>query len=175
MINTPQPPQQRPQKEQLRVRLTGREHGYYSNMFQKVDPREEGKVTGKEAVTFFKSSGLTKEKLKEIWMMASYTSQAFLTKEEFYVALRLIAYAQNNIECSEKSVKLNIEVALPTFNLGNPAGPAQPSGLGANEPPPAFKPEQINELPGLDELDPAMMDNINSLIPAVDQRMKMEQ
>lgn len=108
-------------------------------------------------------------------MMASYTSQAFLTKEEFYVALRLIAYAQNNIECSEKSVKLNIEVALPTFNLGGPGGPAQAPGQRANDPPPAFKPEQINELPGLDDLDPALMDNINSLIPAVDQRMKMEQ
>jgi epidermal growth factor receptor substrate 15 len=75
------------------VTLSGREHGYYSNLFTRVDPQEEGKVGGKEAVTFFKSSGLPKEKLKEIWMMASYTSQAFLTKEEFYVALRLIAYA----------------------------------------------------------------------------------
>lgn len=85
-----------------------------------MDPKDEGRVAGKEAVTFFKSSGLPKEKLKEIWMMASFTSQAFLIKEEFYVALRLIAYAQNNIECSEKSVKINIDVALPTFSLNAP-------------------------------------------------------
>ena len=64
-------------------------------MFEKIDiltPENEGKVTGKEAVTFFKSSGLSKEKLKEIWTMCS-SSMSHLTRDEFYVALRLIAYA----------------------------------------------------------------------------------
>jgi epidermal growth factor receptor substrate 15 len=57
-----------------------------------VDTNDEGKVTGQEAVTFFKQSGLPKEKLKEIWTMASST-MTHLTRDEFYVALRLIAYA----------------------------------------------------------------------------------
>lgn len=81
-----------PPKEKVEVKLRGREHGFYSNMFSKVDPNDEGKVTGKEAVTFFKSSGLPVDKLKEIWMMAS-SSMSHLTKDEFYIALRLIAYA----------------------------------------------------------------------------------
>jgi hypothetical protein len=42
-----------------------------------------------------------------------------------------------------------------------------------NDPPPAFKQEDINSLPGLDDLDIDTMNNINSLIPSVDQKMKM--
>ena len=37
---------QPPVKEQLKVKLRGREHGFYSNMLNKVDPTGEGKVTG---------------------------------------------------------------------------------------------------------------------------------
>ena len=52
----------------------------------------ENKVGGKEAVIFFKKSGLPVDKLKEFWKIAARTSNEFLTKDEFYVALRLIAY-----------------------------------------------------------------------------------
>lgn len=69
-----------------------------------MDLKAEGKVGGKEAVTFFKSSGLSVEKLKEIWVIASQVSPAFLTKDEFYVALRLIAYEQNGIPSTTNSV-----------------------------------------------------------------------
>ena len=40
-------------------------------MFSYADPNGEGKVGGREAVTFFKRSGLPVEKLKEIWKLAA--------------------------------------------------------------------------------------------------------
>lgn len=56
--------------------------------------KEDGyKVGGKEAVIFFKKSGLPVEKLKEIWIIAAKTSNEYLSRDEFYLALRLIAYA----------------------------------------------------------------------------------
>ena len=68
---------------------------------------------GKDAVIFFKKSGLPVEKLKEIWIIAAKTSNEYLTRDEFYLALRLIAYAQNNINADENSVMLEIDVGLP--------------------------------------------------------------
>ena len=86
-------------------------------MFTYADPKGEGKVSGREAVTFFKKSGLPVEKLKEIWKISAQTSQEFLTRDEFYVALRLIAYMQNGIRADEHSIELNIEVDLPVINM----------------------------------------------------------
>ena len=46
------------------------------------------------------------------------TSNEYLTKEEFYVALRLIAYAQNGMKADENSIEFDLEVALPDFGDG---------------------------------------------------------
>jgi len=56
------------------------------------------------------------DKLKEIWKIASRTSNSYLTKEEFFVALRLIAYAQHNIQVCEESILMNFPVDLPRFD-----------------------------------------------------------
>ena len=58
-----------------------------------ADPSGENKVGGKEGVIFFKRSGLPVDTLKNIWKTAARTSNEFLSRDEFYVALRLIAYA----------------------------------------------------------------------------------
>lgn len=71
---------------------------------------------------FFRRSGLPNDKLKQIWLIAARTSNEYLTKEEFYVALRLIAYHQNDIPVSEMSIQQNIEVGFP--QLGN-SGPGE--------------------------------------------------
>ena len=74
-----------------KIKLAAKEHGFYSNMYSQA-AGEGNSVKGKEAVTFFKRSGLPVDKLKQIWLIAARTSNEYLTKEEFYVALRLIAY-----------------------------------------------------------------------------------
>ena len=38
------------------------------------------------------TSGLEVQKLKEVWTIAAKTSNNYLEREEFYVALRLVAY-----------------------------------------------------------------------------------
>ena len=82
-------------------------------MWTQASKEDGSKVGGKEAVIFFKKSGLPVEKLKEIWLIAAKTSNEYLTRDEFYLALRLIAYAQNNINADENSVMLEIDVGLP--------------------------------------------------------------
>lgn len=80
------------QKDPLRVKLKPKERGYYANMYRVAAKSDEGTVGGQDAVTFFKRSGLSVDKLKHIWTIAAQTSKQYLTKDEFYVALRLIAY-----------------------------------------------------------------------------------
>lgn len=77
----------------LKLKLTDRERGYYSNMWSLAAKTDPNKVQGPEAVEFFKKSGQPIETLKNIWRVAARTDPAYLTKEEFYIAIRLIAYA----------------------------------------------------------------------------------
>ncbi len=48
--------------------------------------------------------------LKKIWLTAAKTSNEYLLRDEFYLALRLIAYAQNGINPTEESLRFNLEV-----------------------------------------------------------------
>ena len=58
-----------------------------------ADPSGNNKVAGKEGVNFFKRSSLPMDTLKQIWLTAAKTSNDYLVRDEFYLALRLIAYA----------------------------------------------------------------------------------
>jgi len=85
-----------------------------------IDKEGTNRVEGKEAAEFLRKSGLPKDLLKTIWLMAAKTSPSYLEKEEFYVALRLIALAQNNMEVSEESIRLNHPLPPPPhFNFKN--------------------------------------------------------
>ena len=77
----------------LKVLLTNKEKGYYSNLLSQADPASSNKVGGQQGVAFFKRSGLPIDLLKNFWLVAARTSPEYLTRDEFYVALRLIAYA----------------------------------------------------------------------------------
>ena len=55
-------------------------------------------------MVFFKKSGLPVDKLKEFWKISARTSNEYLTRDEFYIALRLIAYEQNGIPATEESI-----------------------------------------------------------------------
>ena len=106
------------QKKRLYVKLTQEEKGYFTNLFQYVDNQNMGKLMAKEAANFMKKSGLNKDTLKNIYLIASQSSKEFLEKEEFYVALRLIALAQNNMPFNAQAIILNTPIPpLPNFNL----------------------------------------------------------
>lgn len=100
--------------------------GYFQNLYSIADKKNEGRLYGKEAADFLKKSGLPKEVLKNIWIMSAQTDPQFLERDEFYLALRLVALAQNNLEVSEESIRLNHPIPpLPKIDLKSPNPPVQ--------------------------------------------------
>jgi len=69
------------------------------------------------------TSGLAIPALKEIWNIAAKTSNDFLVREEFYIALRLVAYMQNNMAANEQSIMLDLKAPLPRFDDYKPGTP----------------------------------------------------
>ena len=132
----------------LRLKLTNQERGYYSNMLSMANPSDPNKLAGPEAVAFFTKSGLPIDVLKQVWLIAAKTSNSYLTKEEFYIALRLIACAQNGKAVDENSIIFDVQVDLPRFDND------QISLAGSQKPPPVQAPAPaLNDLPNLDDLD----------------------
>ncbi|CDW75676.1 eh domain containing protein [Stylonychia lemnae] len=165
------PPQQENKKPPLKIQLSNKEKGYYSNLLMQADPNGTNKVGGQEGVAFFKRSGLPVDLLKNFWLISARTSPAFLTRDEFYVALRLIAYAQHGIQPSEESLKFNIDVDLPKFE---PAPLALPP-IEQREKPEIRAEDIAANLPDLDSLDIGSLNNIQSLIPSVNQAQQQKQ
>ena len=120
-----QQPQQQPQTQQsipkrVLLKMTNEERGQYSSLFQLADRESKGRLVGKEGSNFLKKSGLPIDILKKIWLISAQTSTQFLERDEFYIALRLIALAQNNIPFSISNIITNSPIPpLPVFNLKN--------------------------------------------------------
>ena len=74
-------------------------------MWSIANPTNQKTLSGSEAVTFMKKSGLPVDKLKEIWRISAQTNLSCLSRDEFYVSLRLIAYMQNNMRCDEEAIR----------------------------------------------------------------------
>lgn len=105
--------------KRISVKLTKEERGYYSNLFEiATNNNVNNRVEGKDGAQFFKKSGLSKDVLKNIWLMAAQTNLSWLERDEFYVALRLIALTQSNMPADEKSIVYNNPLPpLPKFDL----------------------------------------------------------
>ena len=103
-------------RKKLRVNLTEDEEIYYYNLFESLDEKNIGKLDSKDAASFLKKSGLSKNILKNIWLIASQKSITYIEREEFYVALRLIALAQNNLPYDIENIEKNSPIPpLPSF------------------------------------------------------------
>ncbi|KAI1891778.1 hypothetical protein AGOR_G00147260 [Albula goreensis] len=85
----------------------------YENYYRQVDPGNTGRVGPTEAALFLKKSGLPDITLGKIWDLADPDGKGFLDKQGFYVALRLVACAQNGQDVSLSS--LNLTVPPPKF------------------------------------------------------------
>lgn len=60
--------------EQLRVKLTDAERGFYSNKFSQINPDQKREVDSQSIVQFLMTSGLELPRLKEVWQIAANTS-----------------------------------------------------------------------------------------------------
>ncbi|XP_031803820.1 epidermal growth factor receptor substrate 15-like 1 isoform X6 [Sarcophilus harrisii] len=86
----------------------------YESYYKQVDPTYTGRVGASEAALFLKKSGLSDIILGKIWDLADPEGKGFLDKQGFYVALRLIACAQNGHEVNLSS--LNLSLPPPKFH-----------------------------------------------------------
>uniref|UniRef100_A0A8C4KAR7 Epidermal growth factor receptor pathway substrate 15 n=1 Tax=Dromaius novaehollandiae TaxID=8790 RepID=A0A8C4KAR7_DRONO len=85
----------------------------YEKFYRQVDSANTGRVLASDAAVFLKKSGLTDLVLGKIWDLADTDGKGILNKQEFFVALRLVACAQNGLDVSLSS--LNLPVPPPRF------------------------------------------------------------
>lgn len=99
----------------FKLELKGTEYTYYMYLYKLCSPQPNGRVGRQEFVNFMLSSSLNNDYLSIIWQIIAKTSNDFVTQNEFFMACRLVAYCQNNIEASEESLMRNIPVDRPRF------------------------------------------------------------
>ncbi|XP_051964374.1 epidermal growth factor receptor substrate 15-like isoform X2 [Xyrauchen texanus] len=86
----------------------------YEKYYRQVDPSGSGRVAAGDAALFLKRSGLADVVLGKIWDLADSECKGSLNKQQFFVALHLVACAQNGVDVSLKS--LNAAVPPPKFH-----------------------------------------------------------
>nr|KAF6443683.1 epidermal growth factor receptor pathway substrate 15 [Molossus molossus] len=124
----------------------------YEKYYRQVDTGNTGRVLASDAAAFLKKSGLPDLILGKIWDLADTDGKGILSKQEFFVALRLVACAQNGLEVSLSS--LNLAVPPPRFH--DTSSPLLISGTSANELPWAVKSEDKAKYDAIfDSLSPA--------------------
>ncbi|KAM6262412.1 epidermal growth factor receptor substrate 15 isoform 4-T4 [Porphyrio hochstetteri] len=109
----------------------------YEKFYRQVDSANAGRVLASDAAVFLKKSGLTDLVLGKIWDLADTDGKGILNKQEFFVALRLVACAQNGLDVSLNS--LNLPVPPPRFT--DTSSPLLLSGTASSDIPWAVKPE----------------------------------
>ncbi|XP_034036071.1 epidermal growth factor receptor substrate 15-like 1 isoform X2 [Thalassophryne amazonica] len=121
----------------------------YENFYRQVDPGNTGRVGPTDAALFLKKSGLPDITLGKIWDLADPDGKGYLDKQGFYVALRLVASAQNHQEVSLSS--LSLTVLPPKFkDTGSPC----PTATGTSAPGEqhwAVRPEEKSKFDGIFE------------------------
>ena len=89
------------------------EQKYYTSLFSRTDVSGTGKIEGIQAVTLFRKSGISVQILKQIWTLATPNQEDHLDKNRFFVALKLIALAQDGKPLSMQL--LHEKTSLPAF------------------------------------------------------------
>uniref|UniRef100_A0AAR2KG24 Epidermal growth factor receptor pathway substrate 15 n=1 Tax=Pygocentrus nattereri TaxID=42514 RepID=A0AAR2KG24_PYGNA len=95
-----------------------------------VDPSGSGRVAAADAALFLKRCGLSDLVLGKIWDLADSERKGFLNKQQFFVALRLVACAQNGLEVAFKS----LNVAVPPPNFQDTSSPLLPGAVPVDSP-----------------------------------------
>uniref|UniRef100_A0A8C7QW97 Epidermal growth factor receptor pathway substrate 15 n=1 Tax=Oncorhynchus mykiss TaxID=8022 RepID=A0A8C7QW97_ONCMY len=102
----------------------------YDKYYRQVDPSGSGRVAAADAALFLKRSGLADLVLGKIWDLADSERKGCLNDQQFFIALRLVACAQNGLEVALKS--LNLAVPPPKFH--DTSSPLLPGGVSIDSP-----------------------------------------
>ena len=102
------------------MKLTEEENKYYNKIFEQLDKQKKGILDINTAANFFTKSNLSQGILKNIWSISCKNNKGYMTRDEFFITLRLIALAQNNYSFSQKEIENNNPIPpLPKFFLPN--------------------------------------------------------
>ncbi|XP_069135584.1 synergin gamma-like isoform X2 [Argopecten irradians] len=91
-----------------------------------------GQIATERLYPILLMSGLTKQTLGQIWTLANRTTPGQLIKEELYLMLALIAFAQNNFQSLTMDILHKLpQPPIPFLGQGQgPSGPTVPQGHG---------------------------------------------
>eukprot|EP00249_Psilotum_nudum_P009172 c21751_g1_i1 orf=2-1111(-) len=94
--------------------------------FRRADLDHDGRISGQEAVAFFQGANLPKVILAKIWQYADQGQTGFLSKAEFYNALKLVTVAQAGRELTPDIVRSALagpaSSQIPPPRITPPAG-----------------------------------------------------
>ncbi|XP_076444707.1 ralBP1-associated Eps domain-containing protein 1-like isoform X2 [Babylonia areolata] len=138
------------------------EQAYYAELFQTCDVEGTGKITGLKASELFLASSLPQDVLKQIWELCGAKRLGHFGRSQFYIALKLIAVAQNNLPLKLDTLNAGIDIPLPKFSSKSSeqgekkrgaegessAGDGKGVGSGALPPPPVSKQSHRRSLSG---------------------------
>uniref|UniRef100_A0A8C9YHD0 Epidermal growth factor receptor pathway substrate 15 n=1 Tax=Sander lucioperca TaxID=283035 RepID=A0A8C9YHD0_SANLU len=110
----------------------------YDKYYRQVDPTGSGRVAAADAALFLKRSALADLVLGKIWDLADSERKGALNKQQFFIALRLVACAQNGLEVALKS----LHVAVPPPKFHDTSSPLLAGGGVAVDIPWVVKPEE---------------------------------
>ncbi|KAG2608653.1 hypothetical protein PVAP13_4NG338600 [Panicum virgatum] len=148
--------------------------------FRAADLDRDGRISGQEAVAFFKGSGLPQPVLAQIWTYADKNRTGFLAREDFYNSLKLVTVAQSGRELTPEIVRsalfgpaaakipaprINISTTPQTNIVPSPSNATQ--GLVSGQQNPAIRGPQ--GLPGASsnaQVRPPQPPNANTVPPA---------
>ncbi|XP_036970253.1 epidermal growth factor receptor substrate 15 isoform X2 [Acanthopagrus latus] len=102
----------------------------YDKYYRQVDPTGSGRVAAADAALFLKRSGLADLVLGKIWDLADSERKGALNKQQFFIALRLVACAQNGLEVALK----NLHVAVPPPKFHDTSSPLLAGGVAVDIP-----------------------------------------
>ncbi|PKU59410.1 actin cytoskeleton-regulatory complex protein PAN1 [Dendrobium catenatum] len=96
--------------------------------FKRADLDQDGRISGSEAVAFFKGSNLPQPVLADIWKYSDQNNSGFLGRPEFYNALKLVTVAQSGRELTPDIVKAALfspaTAKIPAPQINPVHGPA---------------------------------------------------
>ncbi|XP_018113905.1 epidermal growth factor receptor substrate 15 isoform X2 [Xenopus laevis] len=113
-------------------------YAVYEKYFHQLESGSSGKVLSSDAALFLKRSGLADLVLGKIWDLADTDSKGYLNKQEFFVALQLVACAQNGMEVSLGSLK----AVVPPPRFHDSASPSLVGTAVTTDIPWAVKPDE---------------------------------
>ena len=99
------------------IKYTTDENNYYSKLFGQLDTEKKGILDSEKVANFMKTSGLNVQILQKIFLLNHHKNIHYTDKEEFFIILRLIGLAQNNMPYTIENLIKNSPIPpLPRFN-----------------------------------------------------------